>query len=421
MQRVSRAGTAVLVPALLLALIVVGFRAGSSQAAQAAALAHCQDQCPRSTPTPRPSPTPPPSSGTWTMTGSMNQDRDTYTLTLLQSGQVLAAGGDEDGYPRASDTSELYNPATGSWTYNNGWMTDARTGHTATLLPSGQVLVAGGMDVFSKTQATAELYNPATGAWTATGSMGTPRQSHTATLLPNGQVLVAGGCSIDNVSNECVPIATAELYNPATGAWTTTESMSVSRSDHTATLLPNGQVLVAGGCAAIVNSACIYTASAELYNPATGAWTATGSMATARQFHTATLLPNGQVLVAAGVIDTPTDSVYAITSAELYNPATGTWTTTGSLNHERYNFTATLLPNGQVLVAGGEDNVNTTPTAELYNPATGTWTYTGSLHNKRSLHSAVLLQSGKVLVAGGVLCTLGGGNIGCNLAEVYMP
>jgi N-acetylneuraminic acid mutarotase len=140
----------------------------------------------------------------------------------------------------------------------------------------------------------------------------------------------------------------------------------------------------------------------------------------ARQYHTATLLQNGQVLIAGGVIDTPTDSVYAIASAELYNPTTGTWTTTGSLNHERYNFTATLLPNGQVLIAGGEDNVNYTSTAELYNPATGTWTYTGSMHNTRTLHSAVLLNSGKVLVAGGILCSYSG-NIGCNLAEIYTP
>ncbi|HEV2458710.1 MAG TPA: hypothetical protein VGS80_10125, partial [Ktedonobacterales bacterium] len=161
-------------------------------------------------------------------------------------------------------------------------------------------------------------------------------------------------------------------------------------------------------------------ASAELYNSATGTWTTTGSMNVARQYDTATLLQSGQVLIAGGVIDTPTDSVYAIASAELYNSATGTWTTTGSLNHERYNFTATLLPNGQVLVAAGEDNVNYTPTAELYNPSTGIWTYTGSLHNMRTLHSAALLQSGKVLVAGGVLCSYGG-NIGCNLAEVYMP
>jgi N-acetylneuraminic acid mutarotase len=175
------------------------------------------------------------------MTGSMNKDRDTYSLTLLQNDQVLAAGGDEDQYPLASDTAELYNPARGTWTYTSELMKVAQQGHTATLLPNGKVLVVGGMDPFSNMQATAELYTPTTGTWMLTGSMATLRTGHTATLLPSGQVLVAAG----EVNVNCT--STAELYNPATGTWTYTGTLHNTRTLHSAALLQSGQVLVAGG------------------------------------------------------------------------------------------------------------------------------------------------------------------------------
>ena len=129
----------------------------------------------------------------------------------------------------------------------------------------------------------------APGKWRATGDLVTARYLHPATLLPNGQVLVAGGAN--SITGN---LASAELYDPATEVWTATGSMATERAGHTTTLLPNGQVLVAGGR----NGGGFVLASAELYNPATGMWTATGSLATGRERHTATLLPNGQVLVA---------------------------------------------------------------------------------------------------------------------------
>ena len=188
------------------------------------------------------------------------------------------------------------------------------------------------------------------GVFTNTGSLATARYNSTATLLPNGKVLVAGG----NDSSFNV-LASAELYDPASGTWAPTGSLATARGNQTATLLPNGKVLVASGSG---------DASAELYDPANGTWAPTGSLATARNSHTATLLPNGKVLVAGG-----NDSSFkTLASAELYDPASGTWAPTGSLATARYVHTATLLPNGKVLVAGGND-LNTSSvlaSAELY-------------------------------------------------------
>jgi WD40 repeat protein len=172
--------------------------------------------------------------------------------------------------------------------------------------------------------------------------------------------------------------------------------------------------------------------SAELYDPASGTWTATGSLNDARWFHAATLLPSGKVLVAGGLLcscaDTNTsrqprsstdpDSfvVGAVKSAELYDPATGMWTLTGKLGTRRFNHTTTLLPSGKVLVTGGEDNTgHTLASAELYDPANGRWTTTGSLGTPRQEHTATLLPSGEVLVAGGYNPTT------LSSAELYDP
>jgi hypothetical protein len=312
-------------------------------------------------------------------TGSLNTARFFHTATLLNNGTVLMAGGEG-----ALGSAELYNPATGTFA-NTGSLNTARRWHTATLLNNGMVLVAGGTDESGSgaTLSSAELYNPATGSFTYTGSMNTPRQNHTATLLNNGMVLMAGGGGPPS----------AELYNPATGTFTPTGSLNTGRNSHTATLLNNGMVLVAGGYPDI--------ARAELYNPATGTFSYTGSMNTARFYHTATLLNNGMVLMAGGIVYLGGNDYDTPASAELYNPATETFTyTTGSLNTPRYEHTATLLNNGMVLVAGGFGD-GTLASAELYNPATEIFTLTGNMNTPRYSHTATLLNNGMVLMAGG--------------------
>ncbi len=244
----------------------------------------------------------------------------------------------------------------------NSPMSTALQNHTMTLLPNGKVLVVGGFTNnfgVNPVSSITELYDPATGMWKTTGSLNIARSSHTATLLPDGHLLIAGGSNTN-------PLTSAELCDTATGTSTATGSLHTARWGHTATLLPGGKVLVTGGF-----GETNFLNSAEVYEPATGLWTVAASMHTARYGQTATLLPDGQVLVAGGNAD-----VYRkkpVSSVELYNPATGTWTVTNSMQLARVAHTATLLLDGQVLIAGGY-NTNVLSSAELYNPKSGTWT-----------------------------------------------
>ena len=286
-----------------------------------------------------------------------------------------------------------------AWVTNTS-MTSPHYWHTATLLPSGEVLVAGGYDNTGSTT-NAELYNPAAKTWTVTGGMNDARADFTATLLTNGQVLVAGGTFYQ--AGNFWTLASAELFDPTTGTWTNTGSMATARYGHTATLLPNEQVLVAGGTYFNGVSLSDLT-NCELYDPSTGTWAATGGLNEGRAFHTATLLPSGMVLVAGGEGESEY-SVGAVSSAELYDPASGTWTMTANpMNSARMLHTATLMPSGQVLVVGGYvgDGSSPTSSAELFNPNTEVWTATATpLKAARAEHAATLLPDGTVLVAGG--------------------
>jgi hypothetical protein len=341
------------------------------------------------------------SAGKFTTTGSMTTPRFGHTATLLADGRVLIVGGytDENAVevPRARTASaELYDPASGTFR-PTGNMIVPRANHTATLLPDGRVLIAGGVavDYGVSAWASAELYDPTTGTFAPTANMAVPRSDHTATLLLDGRVLIVGGIyfSFDSITDY---YSTAELYDPVLNTFTVTTNMVGTP----VTLLSDGRVLLAG-------SPWASTPASTLYDPRTGAVKPTGGNMLLTDH--ATLLPNGKILVAGGNNDPGPSPL-----AEEYDPSNGMFNRTGSMTAPRANYTATLLPDGKALIAGGRTWIHTTfsgeegvvyfcctASADLYDPSTRTFTSTGSMTTPRNYHTATVLLDGRVLIAGG--------------------
>lgn len=329
---------------------------------------------------------------------AMHIARASHTSTLLPNGKVLIAGGfaGSGGEYNPYRTAELYDPRSGTFE-SAASMTIGRSGHTATLLKNGKVLMVGGWTGRYDLRSSAELYDPATSVFAPTGNLLVERAGNTATLLTDGRVLIAGG--EDRHENA---IANAEIYDPATGRFTLTGSMADPRGAHTATALNDGRVLIAGGGSGHYPSQNIYR-SAEVFDPATGKFTFTGQMTVARHKHAAILLRSGKVLVVGGSDNRDWRGEYA--SAEIYDPMSGTFTATGSMNTARFKLpaAAVLLPNGKVLVAGGG------PFAELYDETTGSFSKVpGSLGAARFFASTTLLPGGKALITGGYAESGGG-------------
>lgn len=350
-------------------------------------------------------------------TGSMGASRVGASMTRLADGRVLVVGGaDASNTPLAS--AEIYDPATGTWTATGSLSLGARSLHTATLLPlsGGRVLIAGGSPdplPASTGLSTAEIFDPTTGTFSATGGLTVARMAHTATLLANGKVLLAGGRSSGPAGFQ----NTAELYDPNGGTFTSTGNLTTVRDSHTATLLSDGRVLLVGG----LSAAFTYLNSAEIFNPTSGTFSSTGSMSTARINHTATLLNDGRVLVAGG---TATGG-NTLASAEIYDAGPGAFSAPVPMSTAREQHTAALLSNGHVLLAGGY--AGSPPlgvllsSAETFDPAAaggaGASSTTHGMANRRHLHVTTNLSDGRLLVAGGY------GSSGSSIAEaeVFSP
>ena len=321
-----------------------------------------------------------PTTGTWSSAGTLATGPGTHRAALLlDTGHVLVTGGAYGGSTLSS--SELYGPVEPGWEFT-GPLSFARSDFTLTSLPDGRAVAMGGSTGMYTVTAhdTVQAYAPSTGTWSWLAPLPQGRYGHSATVLADGRVLVAGGHSGNST------VTTAWLYAPATDTWTPTGSLNQARYLHSATLLEDGRVLLAGGGG---------VSSAELYDPATGTFSLTGALGTSRFGHVAVRLADGRVLLAGGYGNNP------LATAELYNPATGTFQATGSLSVPRYNVSGTLLGNGKVLVAGGSTGSTHHATAELYDAVTGTFSPTGSMAVARSAHGLIALETGNVVVVGG--------------------
>jgi Kelch motif/Galactose oxidase, central domain len=321
--------------------------------------------------------------GTVSSASPMLEPRSGHSATLLPNGKVLIAGGmrrNQDFYRSA----ELFDPATGKF-QGTGAMNLARVGHAAVLLRSGKVLIAGGWIGFGGTD-TAELYDPSTGKFVSLGKMTSRRGRPSATVLPNGDVLIAGGADHDTSGG----IASAEVFHSDTLKFEAVGSMHYARIAHTATLLRNGRVLIAGGRGDNV------TSMAELYDPRTKQFVPTGSLQVARYKHTAGLLPDGRVLIAGGSDERDWNG--ALSSAEIYDPHSGRFTSVSSLNDSRFKLPDVAEPvgPGELLVAGGSKRV------EIYDPHAGKFlTAEGQLSDAWHFMTETRLDDGRVLLAGG--------------------
>ncbi|MGA3030386.1 MAG: kelch repeat-containing protein [Candidatus Limnocylindrales bacterium] len=326
-----------------------------------------------------------PKTGTFSGTGNAAIDGNFGTATRLLDGRVLFVGGNSNTTTFAS--AQLYNPATGKFSPTGSLIT-SRMGHTATLLADGRVLIAGGstLNYAATPVAIAMAYHPGTG----------------------------GRDTIPETMTGPAMLASAEIYDPKTGKFSPTGPMTTGRDAASATLLADGRVLIAGGG----NEGSAAVRSAEIYDPKTGKFSRTGSMLGVRFAFNSTLLLDGRVLVSAG-----NDGNGPVYSLEIYDPKTGKFSQTGSADTSRGFYQATLLADGRVLIIGGYDPAGGKTggylaTCELFDPATGKLSPTGSMGTGRLANSATLLADGRVLVAGGV----GGGEPG-NLtsAELYQP
>jgi Kelch motif/Galactose oxidase, central domain len=305
-----------------------------------------------------------------------------HVAVRLRDGRVLVAGGLDDIRKGKLSSAALFDPSTG--VTPTASMSVPRYRPSATLLGDGSVLVAGG----DGGETSAERYLPTIGRWIPAGAMSTSRWGHTATLLRDGRLLVAGGATVTGCCTERA-LPSTEIYNPVSNSWSPAHTMRTARYSHTATLLTDGRVLVVGGNGS--GFAHPQLASAEIYDPSTDAWTSVPDMSVARVEHTATALADGPVLVVGGA-----DGDTYWSSTEIFDPKAMRWTRTADMVAGRAGHTATAWEDGRIFVAGGLFRYSDPlATAEIYDPETGRWDEAAPMRAPRYLHTATLLADGR--------------------------
>lgn len=338
--------------------------------------------------------------GTWAILPPMPGPLWGAAAAVLEDGRVVVVGGSAGpSSTSALATVEVFDPGSNSWAAAAP-MLQARAYPAAATLADGSVLVVGGSRNGLPLDS-AERYFPDTGTWVSAGTMSAPRTQATATVLLDGRVLVVGGGS--QGSPGFASTNTAEIFDPATGTWTPTAPMSTARASDTATLLSDGEVLVTGGASTYHGPKGTVTATAEIYDPKSATWHSAARMSVARYHHVAALLPDGRVLVAGGWALT-SNSDKSLASAEIYDPATDRWTATGSMATGRARGSIAALPDGRVLVVDGVDPAyHVMATAEIWDSASGRWRPTGRLPTAVMWPALAVLHDGRVLLAGGAL------------------
>src|SRR5215469_5530163 len=322
---------------------------------------------------------------TWTPANPMKKGRAFFAAAELLNGNVLVAGGFDGTLANVNfPDAEIYDWHTGQWT-RIASMNTARAAAVAVRLEDGRVMVIGGADETFTFLASAEIYDPGSNTWSFTAPMSEPRfEDFTAVLLPGRKVLVAGG------SNGS--LSSAEIYDQKTNTWTSTGSLNVGRGEFATVVLNDGRVLVVGGATADETP----IATAEIYDPKTGTWTLTGSMSTGRNDLALVELRDGRVLAAGGGMGN--EELPRLTSAEIFDPHTGQWTPTGPMTVPRseVEYASVLLPDGRVLVPGGQHMPHmAVSSSDLYDPRTGTWTASGSMSIERAGHSSIVLRGNR--------------------------
>jgi hypothetical protein len=338
--------------------------------------------------------------GTWAGIEALPKGEWGAGSAVLRDGRVLVVGGALAASSNsATNALTIFDPKTGHWTAGTD-MLHARAYPMVVALADGSILAAGGSLNLHPLD-TAERYYPENGTWVAAGRLNVPRTQGTLTLLSDGRVLAVGGGV--GGSPDWTATASTEIFDPTTGNWTVAAPMSVARAYHTATLLPDGEVLVAGGATTYNGTRGTVAKSAEIYNPRNNSWRSAAPMSVARYADAGVGLTDGRVLVAGGWSFT-TNTDPSLASAEIYDPASNAWTATGSLTAARGSPSIVSLPDGRVLAAAGVDpKYHVLASAEIYDPNLGTWQATGSLPVAMERPAVAVLPDGRVLVAGGAL------------------